>query len=71
MLAFESAMDELATALNIDPVELRLRMSRRFTRNSHPVLDAPPYHLPSGRRAPLRLGANGQGSRAPAGREGN
>lgn len=25
MLAFESAMDELATALNIDPVELRLR----------------------------------------------
>jgi xanthine dehydrogenase YagR molybdenum-binding subunit len=30
MLAFESAIDELATALNIDPVELRLRNEPRY-----------------------------------------
>jgi xanthine dehydrogenase YagR molybdenum-binding subunit len=30
LLAFESAMDELATALNIDPVELRLRNEPKF-----------------------------------------
>jgi xanthine dehydrogenase YagR molybdenum-binding subunit len=30
MLAFESAMDKLATALNIDPVELRLRNEPRL-----------------------------------------
>jgi xanthine dehydrogenase YagR molybdenum-binding subunit len=37
MLAFESAMDELATALNIDPVELRLRNEPAL----HPELGIP------------------------------
>ena len=58
LLAVESAMDELADALGMDPVELRIRNEPDGrSRDRRTVQRSPAGRVHARRRAPLRLGA--------------
>jgi xanthine dehydrogenase YagR molybdenum-binding subunit len=63
MFALESAMDELAEACGIDPVELRLRNEPPSTRDRPAVLQPPPDRLPARGRRAVRLGRPRPGPR--------
>jgi xanthine dehydrogenase YagR molybdenum-binding subunit len=69
MYALESALDELAVACGLDPIELRVRNEPAVDPESGtPVLQPQPRRLPAGRGVPLRLVRPGPAAPGPAGR---
>ena len=66
MYALESAMDELAVAAGIDPIELRIaQRARRAPGVRAALLLAQPRRVPARGRRALRLGAPRRARRAP------